>query len=112
MAKRRQRVNVEYDSDDVNSEFYENCQEDRQRAKELFALISEQLEKGIVTLEEGGTLAVKAIEVMQKSNEQLLKLSQEIKKVKPVEEPFSPSSFLAKIQDEEVEQEVVVNKTH
>lgn len=106
MAKRR-RLIEEYDFEDVNNEFYENCQEDRDRAKKLFALIAEQLERGAVSIEEGGAVALKAIEVMQKSNEQLMKLSLAINK-KPVEENFDPKLFLTQMQSEDEAQELTV----
>jgi hypothetical protein len=109
MAKRR-RLIADYDSEDVNDEFYENCKEDREKARQLFAIITEQLEKGIISIEEGGATALKAVEVMQKSNEQLMRLSQAITK-KPIEEDFSPTKFLANLQsEEEVEQEIAALK--
>jgi hypothetical protein len=47
---------------------------------------------------------------MQKSNEQLMRLSQAITK-KPIEEDFSPTKFLANLQsEEEVEQEIAALK--
>lgn len=110
MAKRR-RLIPEYDSEDVNNEFYENCKEDRERARKLYALIVETIENNAVSFEEGASAALKAIEVMQKSNEQLMKLSQAVKKPVDVEEEFSPSTFLSNLSEEEEREEIFAKET-
>lgn len=84
-----------------------NIKEDREKAKIVFENLVKKIENGqIVDHCEASNSLVKAIEAMQKSNEQLIKiaaLTQKEGEEEP-EEEFDPKDYLKKIKEEDEEQ--------